>query len=131
MERLDAFCSDINVYDTAISPILRSSITHYESDQHRFCLRDENLQIIGLLCVRKRDCGWFIGPFYANCDKIAECLLIHACSSVNALECDAVHMSIPLGNGRGLALIEEYFHVDHMEQIEWRLNTHEQLEVFF
>ena len=130
VERLDTFCSDINVYDTAISPILRSSIAHYESDQYRFCLRDEKSQIIGLLCVRKRERGWFIGPFYADSAKIAERLLIHACGSVNALECDEIHMSIPVGNECGLDLIEQYFHVDHAEQVEWRLNApYEQLEV--
>ena len=62
-------------------------------------------------------------PDSADSDKIAERLLIHACSTINSLECEQVYLSVPVRNEHAHQLIEKFFYIEKHEQIEWRLNS--------
>lgn len=62
-------------------------------------------------------------PSLADGDKIAERLLIHACSTINSLECEQVYLSVPVRNENAHRLVEKFFHIEKHEQIEWRINS--------
>ena len=63
---------ELTLEDTEISSILRSPAKHYKASDERLCIRNKTGNIIGLLCLKRMNFGWYIGPFYANSNKIAE-----------------------------------------------------------